>query len=113
MNNTLRVSFTFPGYPTVIEIHVNREIGVGNGSSRYDYECIPEVEIALSSVPALVLTSVYTRVEKNSYTTEFGIGFDRDSLCLDIAIALGEAFDANDIVIGEVIDNRTGRMVYC
>ena len=106
-NCLLRVSFVFPGHPNVIEIHLNREVGVGNNPfNKYAYECIPAIELALSSVPALDMSSVFTKAEKNSLTTEFGLGFDRDTLCLDIAIALADAFGTDDVVIGDVIDNR-------
>ena len=112
-DSKLRVSFVFPGHPTVIEINLNRTVGIGqNPNDIHKYECDPAIELALNSVPGLEMTSVFTRAGKNSFTTEFGLGFNRDDLCLDIAIALGEALCVSDVVIGEVIDKRTGQMAY-
>jgi hypothetical protein len=112
IGDTLRVSFVFPGAPTTIEICLNREVGTGqNPNDKYKYDCDPAIELALSSVRGLNLASVFTRPSKNSFTTEFSLGFNRDDLCLDIAIALGAALE-KDVVIGEVIDKRIGRTAY-
>jgi len=114
IDNTLRVSFVFPGHPTVIEIYLNREVGTGqNPNDKHDFNCDPAIELALNGVQGLEMTSVFTSAGKNSLTTEFSLGFNRDDLCLDIAITLGDALGASDVVVGEVIDRRTGRMAYC
>lgn len=105
----LNVAFKFPGGSEVLEIHVNRVIGVGDDTSdRHNYTMPLELETALSAVPGLNMGSIWTRTERHLVRTEISLAFDAEDVFFDIAFALASYFGVSDldVSIDTVIDNR-------
>lgn len=100
----LRVSFEFPGASGVLTIHVNHVVASKEDSDEYSMPI--ELEMMLSSVPGLMIDSVWTRAQMYSITTEIGTAFDRDELLIDIANALGAYFGMDGVELGTVTDRR-------
>lgn len=112
MSSNAQIMFEFPGGPGVIEIHFNRRIGTGdNPDNTYEFTCDPHLMLALDAVDGLDLSSPYTRTQKYSIVTCMGLAYDRDEVCLAVALEISKYLDDDYLEIVGILDNRSSAYI--
>ena len=112
----LTVAFFFVQMPGAIQVHVNRDIAIGeNLHNHLKYLIEPELELALAATPGIRLEGVIA-VNKFTLNLYYSLAFDESDLCIEIALALARYFDVDDkhVHIGAIVDKReVGSMATC